>query len=130
MFAKGEFSVDMKPLESFAKGADGMNLGRMSITKTFSGDLLANSTGEMLSALTDVKGSAGYVAIEQVSGSLKGKIGSFILQHFGMMNRGESHLVLEVVPDSGTGQLVNLAGKMVIIITNGKHFYEFEYSLD
>ena len=130
MIAKGEFSVEMKPLEPFAKAADGMNVGRMSITKTFGGDLLARSTGEMLSALTDVKGSAGYVAIEQVTGSLKGKTGSFMLQHFGMMNRGESHLILEVVPDSGTGQLVNLAGKMDIIITHGTHFYEFEYSLD
>lgn len=130
MKISGKFEVDMKPLESYAKGSDGINLGRMSIDKTFSGDLTATSQGEMLSAMTPVKGSAGYVAVEQVSGSLTGKTGSFVLQHFGTMHQGKDRLVLEVVPDSGAGQLTGLSGKMTIKIEQGQHFYEFEYGLD
>jgi len=129
MQAKGEFDVNLKPLDAFAKGRHGVNLGRMSIDKTFHGDLIGKSLGEMLSAMTGVKGSAGYVAIEQVNGSLQGKNGAFVLQHFGILDRGQERLVLEVVPDSGTGDLEGLSGKMLIIIENGKHFYEFEYML-
>lgn len=129
MQAKGEFEVNLQPLDSYAKGSEGINLGRLSIDKTFSGDLSATSRGEMLSARTSVQGSAGYVAIEQVAGTLQGKSGTFVLQHFGIMNRGESRLVLEVVPDSGTGELAGLSGKLSINIEGGKHFYEFEYSL-
>jgi hypothetical protein len=130
MRAKGEFDVNLKPLDAFAKGRHGINLGRMSIDKTFRGDLVGKSLGEMLSAMTSVKGSAGYVAIEQFNGTLQGKSGAFFLQHFGIINRGKERLVLEVVPDSGTGQLENLSGKMRIIIEGGKHFYEFEYTLE
>lgn len=129
MKASGEFEVKMAPLDAYASGSDGNQLGRMSIDKTFSGDLNAASKGEMLSAMTAVKGSAGYVAIEQVSGKLAGKSGSFVLQHFGTMNNGNDRLVLEVVPDSGTGQLTGLTGTMKIIIDSGKHFYEFEFEL-
>jgi hypothetical protein len=129
MHAKGEFDVNLKPLDTFAKGRHGINLGRMSIDKTLRGDLVGKSLGEMLSAMTNVKGSAAYVAIEQVSGALHGKNGAFVLQHFGIMDRGKDRLVLEVVPDSGTGELENLSGKMLIIIENGKHYYEFEYTL-
>ena len=129
MQANGEFDVNLKPLDAFAKGRHGVNLGRMSIDKTFHGDLIGKSLGEMLSAMTGVKGSAGYVAIEQVNGSLQGKNGAFVLQHFGILDRGQERLVLEVVPDSGTGDLEGLSGKMLIIIENGKHFYEFEYML-
>ena len=130
MHAKGEFDVKLKPLDAFTKGRNGINLGRMSIDKTFRGDLVGKSAGEMLSAMTTVKGSAGYVAIEQVNGTLQGKSGTFVLQHFGIMNRGKDRLVLEVVPDSGTGLLENLSGKMLIIIEDGKHFYEFDYLLE
>ena len=112
-----------------AQGAEGITLGRMSIDKTFSGALDATSKGEMLSAMTPTEGSAGYVAIEQVTGSLSGKKGSFVLQHFGTMNRGKNRLVLEVVPDSGSGELTGLSGTMLIKIESGKHFYEFEYEL-
>jgi hypothetical protein len=105
----------------------GVKLNRMSIDKTFQGDLDATSKGEMLSARTPVKGSAGYVAIEQVSGILSGKNGSFMLQHFGIMDKGQDRLILEVVPDSGTGELEGLSGQMKIIIEEGQHFYEFEY---
>ena len=129
MKVTGEFSVSLKPITAYAEGQAGINLGRMSIDKTFSGDLAATSKGEMLSALTPTKGSAGYVAIEQVVGNLSGKSGTFVLQHFGTMDKGKDRLILEVVPDSGTAELQGLSGKMAIIIKDGKHFYEFEYEL-
>lgn len=125
----GEFQVKLQPMDFYAKGTEGINLGRMSIDKIFSGPLEATSKGEMLTALTATQGSAGYVAIEQVVGSLSGKKGSFVLQHFGTMNRGKDRLVLEVVPDSGTGELIGLTGTMLIKIDNGKHGYEFDYEL-
>lgn len=129
MKVSGEFQVKLQPMDFYAKGAEGINFGRMSIDKTFWGALEATSKGEMLSAMTPTKGSAGYVAIEQVIGSLSGKKGSFVLQHFGTMNRGKDSLVLEVIPDSGAGELTGLSGKMLIKVENGKHLYEFEYEL-
>lgn len=129
MQATGEFEVNMQPLEPNTKGSDGNSLGRMSIDKTFRGDLEARSKGEMLSIMTQVKGSAGYVAMEQVKGTLQGKSGTFVLQHFGIMSKNGERLILEVVPDSGTGQLENLSGKMTIKIDGGKHFYVFDYEL-
>lgn len=125
----GKFDVTLNPLEFYAKGENGVNFGRMSIDKSFHGELEATSKGEMLSAMTSTKGSAGYVAIEQVIGSLSGKKGSFVLQHFGTMNKGKDRLILEVVPDSGSGELVGLAGTMSITIEDGQHFYELEYKL-
>ncbi|MAO66002.1 MAG: hypothetical protein CL666_13490 [Balneola sp.] len=127
MKISGEFNVDLNPIEAYAEGENGISLNRMSIDKTFHGELDATSKGEMLSARTPVKGSAGYVAIEQVSGALSGKKGSFVLQHFGTMDKGKDRLILEVIPDSGTDELKGLSGKMAIIIEEGKHFYEFEY---
>jgi hypothetical protein len=129
MKISGNFEVKLSPLDFYAQGLDGVNLGRMSIDKQFKGALEATSKGEMLSAMTTVKGSAGYVAIEQVTGVLSGKNGSFVLQHFGTMNQGSDRLVLEVVPNSGSGELTSLAGKMAIKIEGGKHCYEFEYEL-
>lgn len=129
MKASGTFEVNMKPLEYSGESKDGAQLGRMSIDKTFHGDLSAHSKGEMLSAITSVKGSAGYVAIEQVSGSLNGKEGSFILQHFGIMSGKDSRLILEVVPNSGSGELEKIAGTMEIIIKDGKHSYKFDFEL-
>jgi hypothetical protein len=102
----------------------------MSLDKQFRGDLEATSKGQMLAAGTDVEGSAGYVAIERVKGTLDGHSGTFALQHSGMMARGVPQLNITVVPDSGTGQLVGLAGRMTINIDEGKHSYEFEYTLD
>ncbi len=130
MLAKGEFEVDLRPLEPLSVGKAGVILGRMSMAKTFSGDLSGSSQGEMLSAGGIAEGSAGYVAIEQVDGTLHGKAGTFVLQHFATMNRGEPRLILEVVPDSGTGELQGIAGAMAPIIEDGRHFYEFVYSLD
>lgn len=127
MKISGTFDVNLAPLESGLTGTDGINFGRMSIDKTFHGELQACSKGEMLSAMSAVKGSAGYVAIEQVSGSLCGKKGSFVLQHFGTMDKGQGRLILEVVPDSGAGELSGLVGTMYIDITDGKHFYTFDF---
>ena len=124
--AKGVFRVKLLPLSLVDDEAD-KTLGRMSIDKTFSGDLIATSKGEMLSAGTSVKGSAGYVAIERVTGSLNGRSGSFVLQHSGTMNRGTPQLSVTVVPDSGTEDLVGLTGTLAIIIADGEHRYEFEY---
>ena len=125
--ANGTFEVKVSPQATDDKG-DPL-LGRMSLDKQFHGDLEAISQGEMLSAGTHVKGSAGYVAIERVSGTLQGRKGSFVLQHSGTMTRGAQQLTISVVPDSGTGQLTGLTGKMNINIVDGKHFYDFEYAL-
>ena len=129
MKVTGKFDVMLNPLDTHHQGTDGINLGRMSIDKSFSGELDATSKGEMLSATTSVKGSAGYVAIEQVSGILSGRRGSFVLQHFGTMDKEKDRLILEVLPDSGTDQLVGLTGNMAIIIEDTQHYYEFEYLL-
>jgi hypothetical protein len=126
--AKGTFEVKLNPMTPY-ENSEGANLGRMSIDKTFHGDLEATSKGEMLTAMGTVKGSAGYVAIERVSGTLNGRRGSFALQHTGTMDRGTPQLSVTVVPDSGTDQLAGLTGKMNIIIADGKHSYEFEYAI-
>jgi hypothetical protein len=101
----------------------------MSIDKQFHGDLEASSKGQMLAVQGDIKGSAGYVAMERVTGTLGGHKGTFALQHTGTMDRGTPTLSVTVVPDSGTSDLAGLTGKMNIIITDGKHSYEFEYTL-
>jgi hypothetical protein len=125
--ASGTFEVKMT--SQSPNNADGAAVGKFSLDKTFQGDLQGTSKGEMLAISTPVQGSAGYVAIEQVTGTLNGRTGTFALQHTGTMNRGVPQLSVTVVPDSGTGQLVGLAGKMDIKIADGKHFYEFEYTL-
>ena len=125
----GQFTVALAPLDGYAKGQNGINLGRMSIDKTFTGKLNASSQGEMLSAMTPVQGSAGYVAIEQVIGELEGKKGSFVLQHFGTMDKGQDSLILTVISDSGTDELEGLAGSMKIRIENGVHYYDVQYTL-
>jgi len=126
--ATGTFEVKLNP-QKLADGAADSTLGRLSIDKQFHGDLEAVSTGEMLSAGTSVKGSAGYVAIERVSGTLQGRSGAFALQHSGTMTRGAAQLSVTVVPDSGTDQLAGLAGQMTINIVDGKHFYDFDYTI-
>jgi hypothetical protein len=123
MTARGTFEVKLAPLSTDP------TLGRMSLDKTFDGDLDGASRGEMLTGMTAIKNSAGYVAIEQVTGKLAGRTGSFILMHTGTMNRGAQHLVITVVPDSGTGELTGLSGTMTIQIEAGKHSYELEYTV-
>ena len=126
--ASGTFDVKLN-VQSSDEDADGTGLGRLTIDKQFHGELSATSSGEMLSAGTSVKGSAGYVAIERVRGTLNGQSGTFILQHGGTMTRGTPQLSITVVPDSGTGALEGISGTMTINIVNGKHFYEFDYML-
>ena len=126
--ATGTFEVKMTPQPTEEKAAS-RTLGRMSIDKRFHGDLEGTSQGEMLTAGTDVKGSAGYVAIERVTGTLHGRSGNFALQHSGTMTRGAPQLAITVVPDSGTGELRGLAGEMAITIADGKHSYDFEYAI-
>ena len=127
MKISGTFDVNLQPLAFEISGLGGVKLGRMAIEKQFHGELDATSSGEMLSAITPVEGSAGYVALEQVTGTLCGKTGSFVLQHFGTMTKGQNHLVLEVVPDSGAEELSGLSGTMQIRAESGHHYYEFEF---
>ncbi len=108
---------------------DGAVAGHYRIDKRFHGELEASSVVHMLATGTDTPGSAAYVAIERVSGTLGGRTGTFFLQHNGIMNRGAATLSLTVVPDSGTGELMGLAGAMSIEITNGKHFYSLDYTI-
>lgn len=126
--ASGTFEVTLTP-QPADDYADGAALGRLSLDKQFHGDLEATSKGQMLTGMTSVKGSAGYVAIERVTGTLAGRRGTFVLQHSGTMTRGAPQLAVTVVPDSGTDQLAGLSGTMVIDVANGKHAYEFEYTL-
>ncbi len=125
--AAGTFEVKVTPAAN-EKAADAA-IGRFLLDKQFQGDLDGTSKGEMLGASTSVKGSAGYVAMEHFSGSLKGRKGSFILQHTGTMKRGGLQMTVTVVPDSGTEQLTGIGGTMTIKIVDGKHFYDFEYAL-
>ena len=125
--AKGPFDVKLAPQDDKSEDA---TLGRMILDKQYHGDIEGTGKGQMLTGGTSVKGSGVYVAIERVTATLQGHSGSFLLQHGGVMTRGEPHLAISVVPDSGTGDLTGITGKMDIQITNeGKHFYDFEYSL-
>lgn len=128
MHASGTFDVTLTPQAPGAPG-DGPAVARMLLDKQFHGDLTAISSGQMLAFTTDVAGSAGYVAMERVSGTLHGRSGSFALQHSGTMTRGAPQLSVTVVPDSGSGGLVGLAGTMTIRIVDGKHLYTFDYTL-
>ena len=130
--ASGSFEVNVQPLANAAfsneEGSADPLLGRFLLTKKFSGDLDASARGHMLSAGTGTKGSAAYVAIDQVMGTLEGRKGSFVLQHTGSMRRGASSLSVMVVPDSGTEELAGLRGTLSINIVEGRHFYDFLYS--
>jgi hypothetical protein len=126
--ATGRFEVKLTP-QPFDGVPEGAKLGRMTIDKQFQGDLEGTSKGQMLSAGTDVGGSAGYVAVEHVTGTLHGRSGTFVLQHTGTMTRGTPSLSITVVPDSGTGALTGLTGTMAIVMTGGTHAYEFDYAL-
>lgn len=128
--ATGPFDVKVTP-QPADDYADGATLGRLTLDKSFHGDLEATSRGQMLTGMSSVKGSAGYVAIERVTGTLGGRRGSFILQHTGTMDRGTPQLVITVVPDSGTDELAGLRGTMTIdIAPGGAHSYGFDYTLD
>lgn len=126
--ATGSFEVKVLPLPA-DEAVDTGGFSRLSLDKQFTGDLVGTSRGQMLAASTEVEGSAGYVALERVSGTLNGRTGSFILQHNGTMSGGTQEMRITVVPDSGAGELTGIAGTMKIIIEDGKHSYEFEYTL-
>jgi hypothetical protein len=128
--ASGRFDVKMLPQAPASEAATpGATLGRALLDKHYRGDLQAVAQGQMLSAVSTTPGSAGYVAIEHVTGTLQGRSGSFVLQHTGLMTRGSPQLTITVVPDSGTGELTGLEGRLDIRITEGQHFYAFDYAL-
>lgn len=129
MQARGEFDVTLTPQGEDGGTGDSIP-SRLLIDKRFHGDLNAVSKGQMLAARTGVEGSAGYVALEKVSGTLGGRSGTFVLQHSGRMSRGDQQLTITVVPDSGTDELSGLRGDMKILMAEGKHSYEFEYSFE
>lgn len=127
---KGPFDVKRTAMETVDAGADG-SFGRFRFEKRFHGDLDATSVVEMLSAGNPASGSAGYVAVEHVIGTLQGRKGAFMMQHSGVMDRGQASLTLTVVPDTGTDELTGLRGSMQIdIAEGGAHFYTFDFTLD
>ena len=126
--ARGEFDVKINLLPPDEQ-TQRLGAGRAWGDKQIHGDLEGTSQGYMLTATGEVKGSASYVALERVDATLKGRKGTFLLQHSAWMRAGEQHLAINVVPDSGTGQLAGLTGTMMITIVDGKHFYDFEYML-
>lgn len=128
MHASGEFSVQVTPDGENDK-AEGSTLGRMLLSKQLHGDIEGTSKGQMLTAGTDVKGSGAYVAMERITGTVKGRSGSFALQHSGTMSAAGLFLNIAIVPDSGSGQLTGIAGKMNITVAGGKHSYDLEYTL-
>ena len=125
--ATGSFEVSLEPLSN-TEVSNNAHLGRLLLNKKFSGDLTASARGQMLSAGTTTRGSAAYVAIDQVTGMLDGRQGSFMLQHTGRMNRGVPSLSIMVVPDSGTDEFLGITGTLSINVIDGKHFYDFLYS--
>lgn len=128
MKATGTFDVNLTPQEDAASADSGIT--RLLIEKRFHGDLVGESRGQMLSSVTPVGGSAGYVAQERVRGTLNGRSGEFTLQHSGLLARGAPSLTVTVVPDSGTGELTGLRGQLQITVTPDEHRYDFEYTLD
>jgi hypothetical protein len=129
--AAGPFDVKVTPQKPDTQIARAANLGRLTIDKRFHGDLEGISKGEMLATQTDMPGSAGYVALERVTGKLHGRSGSFVLQHSATMQRGTPTSSITVVPDSGTGELRGLSGRMTINVAgDGAHSYEFDFKLE
>jgi hypothetical protein len=128
MQAKGSFEVSITP-QSPVEGVGDPSVGRMALEKHFKGDMEGVGKGQMLAVGTAVDGSAGYVAMERVHGTLHGREGGFALQHNGVMNRGTPQLTITIVPDSGTEGLSGIAGALSIRITDGVHYYELAYSL-
>ncbi len=126
--AEGTFDVKTTPIAA-DDATMGTLIGRYALVKQYHGDLEATAKGEMLGAGEPSSGNAGYVAIEQVTGSLNGRAGSFALQHIGAMQGGSYKLSVAVVPGSGTAQLTGLAGTLTITVANGKHSYSLEYTL-
>jgi hypothetical protein len=127
-YAHGTFTVTINPLPA-EEGIGDPSIGRMALQKVFEGDMTGSANGQMLAVRSDVKGSAGYVAMDRVAATLDGRSGTFALQHSGTMDRGTPQLRISVVPDSGTGELTGIAGTLDIEIREGQHFYAFTYHL-
>lgn len=127
--ARGAFDVNIEPEPPYLD-ENGIKLNRNSVRKEYSGDVVGSAEAQMLAAYTDNPGSAGYVAIECFSGSVHGKSGSFVLQHSGIMNKGEGQLTVAIVPDSGTGELTGISGSLEIQIEDGRHSYTLTYELE
>ena len=129
--AVGTFTVQMKPQGGSSAMPEGASsLGRMLLDKVFSGDMAGSGVGEMLTAVTPTAGSAGYVAIEQFTGTVHGRPGSFVMQHSGTMSqRRGQQLAIKVVPDSGSGALRDIEGELLLKIEQGRHRYTLEYTL-
>ena len=127
--ASGAFDVTLTPQPWPEPQAAGITFGRLLLDKHYHGELEAHAQGQMLSAVTGTAGSAGYVALEAVNGTLHGRRGGFVLMHTGTLTRGAPQLVVSVVPDSGSGDLAGLAGQLAIRIEGGGHFYTFDYTL-
>lgn len=128
MVVKGSFEVKLR-FDAPFDTVEGVSLGRAQGDKRFAGPLEATGTVEMLSARTGIENSAGYVAVERITGTLAGRRGSFVVLHTGLMNRGAGSLTITIVPDSGTGELSGISGKMAIEIVQGQHYYELDYAL-
>ncbi len=128
MHARGTFEVQLTPMPADGY-TDAATLGRMTIDKQFTGDLVGTGQGQMLTGMGQVKGSAAYSAIERFTGTVAGRRGSFVMQHTGVVARGAQSLVITVVPDSGTDELAGIAGILVITVTGKQHGYDLEYTL-
>ena len=126
--ASGTFEVKVLP-QTANEIETAAGIGRFTLDKQFQGELEGTSKGEMLASGGPQKGSGAYVALEMVTGKLNGREGTFVLQHNGTMTSTSTQMLITVVPDSGTGQLIGLEGKFLIKIVDKKHFYEFEYTL-
>jgi hypothetical protein len=126
--AAGSFTVSITPAAPAGR-AGRTTLARMVLEKAYGGELAATGKGEMLTAVTDTKGSASYVAIEQVVGVLSGRTGSFVVHHTGTMAGGVDRLSIGIVPDSGTEELTGISGELRLQVVDGGHRYELDYSL-
>ena len=126
--ARGTFDVTIEAEPPFFE-RDGVKLNRNLVRKEYSGDLVGKAEAQMVAAHTATPGSAGYVAIEHFTGSVGGKSGSFLLQHHGLMDRGEAALTVTIVPDSGTGELAGISGTLEIDNAAGKHSCVLQYEL-
>ena len=124
--ARGSLDVAMESEPPFLE-QDGVSLNRNVVRKEFSGDVVGVSEAQMIAAFTGTPGSAGYVAIERFEGTVDGKSGSFVLQHSGVMNRGDAQLTVVIVPDSGAGELAGISGTLEIDNNEGQHSYVLDY---
>ena len=126
--ARGLLDVNIEAEPPFLE-QDGLKLNRSVVRKEFSGDMVGTSEAQMIAAFTGTPGSAGYVAIEHFTGSVGGKSGSFVLQHSGVMNKGDAQLTVTIVPDSGTGELGGILGTLEIDNDEGQHSYILDFEL-